>query len=83
MRDSGVTVAPTCGTLSTSRFRLQHLQRLAHRNGADVEPLREVVDHQPLAGPEVAAQDGAAQRPIDELLLGAVRRAGFRATAVA
>ena len=58
-------------------LRLQQLERLAHRNGADIEALREVLDDQPLARPQLASQDRAANGAVDELLLGAMRRAGL------
>ena len=52
-------------------FGLEQLQRLANRDDADLEPACEVIDHQPLAGSDLAAHDRRAQGLVDELLLGA------------
>jgi len=51
---------------------LEHLDGFANGDGTDLEPPGEIVDHQPLAGAQIAAHDRVAQRLIGELLLGAV-----------
>src|SRR5690606_19575801 len=56
-------------------FGLQQLQRLARRDAADLPPLRDVLDGEPLAGLRPAAQDRPPDGVVDELLLGPVGRA--------
>ena len=64
------------GDVVDEALRLQELQGLAHRDGAHLELARELVDHEPPAGRELAAHDRVAQRAVDELLLRAVTRTG-------
>ena len=53
-------------------FGLQQPQRFAHRDDADLEAPREVVDDQPLARRQLALRNRVAQRVVDKLLLGQV-----------
>src|SRR5206468_674477 len=53
-------------------LRLQHLDRFADRDRTDLETTGKVVDDKTLARPELASQDGVAQRLIREFLLGSV-----------
>jgi hypothetical protein len=53
---------------------LEHLDRLADRNRADVQPPREIVDDHPLAGVQLAAHDRVPEGLVREFLFCAVPR---------
>src|SRR5205823_435801 len=58
-------------------FRLEDLQRLAHRNDADAKACRQIIDDEPFSRLQLAGKNRPAERLVSEPLFGLMSRAGW------